>query len=145
MKNFAKNKKIVSIILITSFLISFLLTCFYSNIILTDNFISKILTTNFLIRNFLIFSFLSFISAHLIFNINDLYKWLYKSRYYLFFGIIVFAIIFELNNSSIELWSFFDTNFSQEQSNVIFGKPRLIRIDEWNVYTPMLLSQNPDY
>lgn len=106
---------------------------------------SSINTIIFWIRFFILFFFFFFVFLHFLFSLKDLYCWLYKNRYYLALGIIVFAITFELNNSSIDLWSFLNTNGSQKQSDIIFGQPRDIRSDEWSVYTPMLLSQSPDY
>ena len=109
------------------------------------DFFSLINSINFWIRFNILFFFFLFVFLHCIFNLKNLYAWLYKNRYYLGFGIIVFSVIFELNNSSIDIWKFLDTNCFQEQSNIIFGKPRLVRSDEWSVYTPMLLSQAPEY
>jgi hypothetical protein len=106
---------------------------------------SQIKHINFWIRFIIFFVFLVFICLHFFFNINALYRWLYKKRYWVVFGIILFAVIFELNNSSIDLWHFLNTENPQENSDIILGKTRSIRSDEYATYTPMLLSQNPDY
>lgn len=100
---------------------------------------------NFWIKLLIVFTFLIFVLSHFFFNINSLYNWLYKKRYFIGFVIILFAITFELNNSSIGLWNLLSTDFSQEQSDIIFGKARDIRSDEYAVYTPMLFSQDPNY
>lgn len=131
--------------LIISITVSFLLTYFYPKIILNNNALFEITNINFWIRFILIFTMVAFVYSHFIFNIDYLYKWLYKKRYFISLGIILFVVAFELNNSSIDLWNFLNTDFSQEKTDVILGKPRVIRTDEFSVYTPMLLSQNPDY
>lgn len=100
---------------------------------------------NFWIKFLIVFTFLVFVLSHFFFNISTLYNWLYKKRYFIGFGIILFAIVFELNNSSIGLWNLLSTDFSNNQSDTIFGKARDIRSDEYAVYTPMLFSQEPDY
>ena len=106
---------------------------------------SQIKHINFWIRFLIFLIFLVFVCSHFFFNINNLYKWLYKKRYLVGLGIILFVVIFELNNSSIDLWNFLNTENSQENSDIILGKARTIRSDEYATYTPMLLSQNPDY
>ena len=145
MKFLTKHIKQIFIWLIVSVFISFLLTCFYPKIFFDNNLFFEITNINFWIRFILLFTIVFFISLHFVFNINNLYKWLYKNRYFVCLGIILFVVMFELNNSSIDLWRFLNTDTSQEKSDVILGKTREARFDEWSVYTPMLLSQNPDY
>ena len=145
MKNFSIYIKSIIIVLMVSALFSFLLTYFYPKIVSNNNLFFEMTNINFWIRFMLLFSFVFFISVHFVFNLNSLYKWLYKKRYFISLGIVVFAVIFELNNSSIDLWNFLNTNTSQEKSYIILGKARTVRFDEWSIYTPMLLSQNPEY
>lgn len=104
------------------------------------NFFSQINQLNFWIRYLISFFFLMFVGFHFIFNIEKFYGRIYKYRYYIAFCVILFAIAFELNNTSIEFW-----RFSNNSPDLIFGKARLIRSDEYCTYTPMLLSQDPNY
>ncbi len=144
MKNIIKYKPII-IGLIISFLVSFLLTYFYPKIISDNNLIFEITAINFWIRFIFFYFCIFFVFIHFVFNIDSLYSWLYKKRYFIGLGIILFALIFELNNSSIGLWNLLSTDFSQQKSDIIFGKARDVRSDEWAVYTPMIFSQDSDY
>ncbi len=119
-------------------------TFYFSGINWQDCFL-QLKNINFWIRFLILLTFLIFLFSHFFFNVNVLYNWLYKKRYFIGLGIILFAIVFELNNSSIGLWNLLSTDFSQEQSDIIFGKARDIRSDEYAVYTPMLFSQDSDY
>ena len=118
---------------------------FYFTGVNVQNCLTQLKYMNFWIRFLIVFIFLFFVFSHFFFNINSLYEWLYKNRYLIGLCIILFTILFELNNSSIDLWRFLNTDNSQNSSDIILGKPRLIRSDEWSTYTPMLLSQSPDY
>ena len=51
--------------------------------------------------------------------------------------IFILCIIFEINGSSIDIYS----NLLNTESGIIFGNPRAIRSDEWKVLTPFMLSQ----
>lgn len=146
MKQYIKPLTISTII---SILISFVFCYFYSfksisNFVFSYRILNEIKDINFVIR-FLIVSFsLFFMQLHFIFNINKLYSVIYKSRYYIAAAIILFCLAFELNNSSIDLWNeLYDDN--AKISDVIFGKAKWIRIDEYKIYTPMLMAQSPDY
>ena len=144
MKNFIQHIKPIIVGLIISLLVSFPLTYFYPKIISNNNLVCEIKTIHFLIRFLLSFSFAFFISVHFIFDINKLYKWLYKKRYFIGLVIILFTIVFELNNSSIDFWNSLSVD-SSHKSDIIFGKSRNIKSDEYAVYTPMLFSQDSDY
>ena len=134
---------------IISIIISFIFCLFYSaKTVIEFNFLytltNEIKNINFWIRFLLIFTLVFFIQLHFIFDINKLYNLLYKNRYYIATAIILFAVSFELNNSSIDLWNIINDDNAQI-SDVIFGKARFIRLDEFNVYTPIALSQHPKY
>ena len=101
---------------------------------------NKIFWIRYLIFLILVF----FIGLHFIFDINILYEWLYKNKYYIFTFVVLFVVLFELNNSSIGLWKNIISDTSI-QSNTILGTARNVRADELGVYTPMLLSQFPEY
>jgi len=141
--------KFLSFLTFLSILVSFLFCYFYSfkNIVgfnFSYNFITMLENINFWIRFILVFLLLFFIQLHFIFDINKLYGLFYKSRYYIAGAIILFAVVFELNNSSIDLWNILYDDKDQI-SDIIFGKARWARTDEFQIYTPMLISQSPDY
>ncbi|MCD8045511.1 MAG: TMEM199/VMA12 family vacuolar ATPase assembly factor [Clostridiales bacterium] len=60
------------------------------------------------------------------------------------FGVIIFAIVFELSGSSIGMWQSWVSDPSITDTGIIFGQTRSIRSDEWAVFTPMSLSQYYD-
>ncbi len=93
----------------------------------------------FLMKFFILFIFVCFIFAHLIFNIRTMYEKIFKYKYIIAFAFVAFAVIFELNGSSLAMWQFSVDSIKKE--TVLIGKPRWIRTDEWCVYTPILLSQ----
>jgi len=137
--------KILSFSIPLSILVSLLFCYFYSFQNISEfNFFTVFVNINFWIRFILVFLLLFFVQLHFIFDVNKLYGVLYKKRYYIAFAIILFAVVFELNNSSIDLWNMFYDDKDQI-SDVIFGKARWARTDEFQIYTPMLISQNPDY
>ena len=145
MKHFIQHIKPVIIGFLISLLVSFPLTYFYPKIILNNGLFFEITSINFWIRFLIIFCFVFFVFVHFVFNINNLYKFLYRKRYFICLGIVLFVVLFELNNSSIDLWNFLNTDISQENSDIILGQTRTVRFDEWSIYTPMLLSQSPNY
>ncbi len=145
MKHFIQHIKPVIIGFLISLLVSFPLTYFYPKIILNNGLFFEITSINFWIRFLIIFCFVFFVFVHFVFNINNLYKFLYRKRYFICLGIVLFVVLFELNNSSIDLWNFLNTDISQKNSDIILGQTRTVRFDEWSIYTPMLLSQSPNY
>lgn len=84
--------------------------------------------------------FFLFISAHFIYQINDLYEWLFKNRYYIGVIFVLSCIIFNISGSSIAMWDTYVPN-TTDIDGIIFGIPRAIRSDEWAVNSPMALSQ----
>ncbi|MDD5021934.1 MAG: hypothetical protein PHR82_07410 [Endomicrobiaceae bacterium] len=112
---------------------------FYKNINqITIN--ESIFNKYFFIRFFLIFILMFFAFMHFIFNIKNMYEKIYEYKYYIGFAVVVFAIVCELSGSSIAMWQY-STDYYESQNGLIAGKPRSIRSDEWNVYTPIQLSQ----
>lgn len=97
----------------------------------------------FLIDRYFIFSVgLLFISLHLIFDINKIWSYIYKYRYFL--GIIVFLIlvICGFHGSSIGIYdSIIEPSKSVNYSKPILGINRGIRGDEWAVSSLHNLSQ----
>lgn len=69
---------------------------------------------------------------------GKLFDFLYTNRFYIALAIFAFCVIFELNGSSIGMWSGY---LGGEETGNILGVSRAIRTDEWAVSTPMMLSQ----
>lgn len=83
----------------------------------------------------------AFVSAHFIFDIKKMYDLIFKKRYIIGFIIFTFLVIGKYNGSSIEIWNRIIQPSYQLNNEVIIGKPRDIRSDEWLVSTPITLSQ----
>lgn len=74
------------------------------------------------------------LSADLVWSFVD------RNRFALAAAILVFAVVFELNGSSIAVWNRHVPNLSAEPP--LFGIERTIRSDEYAVFTPMTLAQS---
>ena len=64
---------------------------------------------------------------------------IFKYRWYIGVGLIFLCTIFEIHGSSIGIYA--DIFQHPELSDIIFGKYRPIRSDEWLVFTPFAFSQ----
>lgn len=95
------------------------------------------------LRCFLSFVFFEFVFIHFILDINKMYKFIFKYRYWIALALLGFFILFELSGSSIAEWlKYWEDTLSQGQgTNTLFGIPRAVRSDEWAVNTPIALSQ----
>ncbi len=67
-------------------------------------------------------------------------------HYSLFFGLILLVIfvamvLFEFHGSSIPYWSEYIYDKESDDGNLLWGRPRSVRSDEWLVLTPFMLSQ----
>lgn len=89
------------------------------------------------LRILLLWILFMFIFLHFIFEIKAIYSSIYKYRYWIGLGIIIFCVIFKISGSSINIW----TNYIGGTGENILGKSRPIRSDEWNVNTSMAFSQ----
>jgi len=76
-------------------------------------------------------------------KLNSIGNFIYRYRYFIVIVLFIVCIIFELNGSSISAWNSF-INTGIEKDNVILGKNRNVRADEWATYTPMMFSQKFD-
>ena len=61
-----------------------------------------------------------------------------KYRYLIGLAIVLIAVIFDLNGSSISL---FNTYLGTSDTGLILGKARSIRSDEWAIFTPFAIAQ----
>lgn len=86
-----------------------------------------------------------FILLHLIFPLKQMYEFIYKKRYLLALILFVYIVIMGYSGSSIGCYK---NSFQPEDNNTyyepILGKARAIRSDEWNVNTPIAVSQAND-
>lgn len=106
-------------------------------------FFEKSLSNSFSVDRFLILSLISFFFyAHFIFNIKDMYNFIYKKRYLLGLIFLITVTIFGFHGSSISAWNnIIQPNHNINDGGLILGIPRLIRGDEYLVSTPMIFSQ----
>lgn len=82
-----------------------------------------------------------FLILHCFFDIKQLYEWLHKYRYFLFFALFVFSVLNCFNGSSLGLYdNYFQTGQGSDYIGPVLGKARAIRSDEWMVNVPRLIS-----
>lgn len=67
-------------------------------------------------------------------------KWLFHYRYVVGIFVFVVCVGLELHGSSFNVWLQWLPG-SQQNNELIFGKLRAIRSDEWAVFTPLTLAQ----
>lgn len=86
-----------------------------------------------------------FTLMHFIFKLKDMYEFIYKFRYVIALLILVYIVIMGYSGSSIGCYN----QNIQSESDELYYSPilfdaRPIRSDEWNVNTPIALSQSVD-
>lgn len=93
---------------------------------------------------YMIFFLLSvFILLHINTDVKKLYNYIYDKRFKLSILFFIICVFFEIHGSSMSMW----INYLDSESNdsvyktPIFGVERAIRSDEWNVFTPLAMSQ----
>lgn len=94
--------------------------------------------TDFWIKMLCLFLVMMFISLHFIVDLKELYSFLYKWRFVIGAGLVVFGVVFNLNGSSIARWADF---VSTPDTHTLFGSARPIRSDEYGVLTSFSISQ----
>lgn len=130
MNKFKKHKKILGII--SFILLECLLVIVEKKYIQMEN--GK--------ERFIILSLVSlFISIHFFVNISKMYDWIFHKRYYICAVFLIFVTIMGYSGSSIEFWNYTIQGKYHLQSSTILGKPRSIRVDEYNVSSPTVFSQ----
>lgn len=86
-----------------------------------------------------------FISVHFIFKVKDIYGFIYKYRFLLALLVFTYIVIMGYSGSSIGIYKdIIQSSDSQAYYSPILGKSRVIRGDEWNVNTPLAISQSID-
>lgn len=84
-----------------------------------------------------------FTFLHAILPLNEMYEFIYKKRYLLAIIILIYIVVMGYSGSSIGVYQ----HVIQPESTKIdylpiLGKERPIRSDEWNVGTPVAISQS---
>lgn len=84
-----------------------------------------------------------FILLHLIFKVNKIYEFIYKYRYAIAAVVLVYIVVMEYSGSSIGCYNkLYQTENTSIYYTPILGDSREIRTDEWNVNTPIAISQS---
>lgn len=133
-----QNKGILSIILpvfLALLVESYNTLVEHSNLLYSaSDFFSLFSFSRFLIL-LIIFLSISYILSNEIWR-NKLFNYIYIYRLPLACILIIFAVIFQIHGSSINQLHWFDVNHSP-----LVGISRYFRTDEFNVHTPLALSQ----
>ena len=88
-----------------------------------------------------IFTFFVLISFYSLYY-KKINIFLFEYRYFIAFVCFVLCVLFEVNGSSIGLYCSF---FGENDNDIVLGISRVSRHDEWNVFTPMGISQYYNY
>lgn len=84
----------------------------------------------------------AFVGLHFVLKLNNLYEWIYRQRYKLAAGFLVFVMLFKLSGSSIVNFNDqFQTNSDDNRFHPLLGFARMVRTDEWATSTLYILSQ----
>lgn len=67
------------------------------------------------------------------------FEWVIDHRIVIGIVVLAFCVIFQISGSSIAMWG--DMLGGERLNGTLFGIPRSIRSDEWNVFTPFAFSQ----
>lgn len=93
-------------------------------------------------RMLIIAMIFGFIGLHFVFKLNDLYEFIYRQRYKLAVGFLVFVMLFKLSGSSIVNFNDqFQTESDDNRFHPLLGFARMVRTDEWATSTLYILSQ----
>ncbi len=85
-------------------------------------------------------SIFSFLLLHIMFDIEDLYNYIFKNRYKLAACLLLFTSLMQFTNSSNSYYSL--ATFEKDKYNSIYGKPISYLSDEYSVETPIAISQS---
>lgn len=85
---------------------------------------------------------LLFISLHFFIEPKKIWDFVYRKRWFICAGILIFVLIMEYNTSSIGMYdAYIQPNYTSKSYYPIFGQSRAIRSDEWASTTPLKISQ----
>ena len=95
----------------------------------------------FVNRLVLIVLLFAFILLHFFVDIPRLYDWIFRKRFWIAAGVVIFFVINQYNFSSISIYNdLVQYNYGSEYMSPILGQGRNIRSDEWLAMTPARLS-----
>lgn len=92
-----------------------------------------------LIRIAILMGLLMIPTAWIVLGFSKVNAGLHKYRYWIGMGLIIGAVVLNISGSSQDMWNIYFGGDGSE--NIVFGKPRSIRSDEWLVNTPLAFSQ----
>ena len=82
-----------------------------------------------------------FILIHFVFKLNEMYEFIYKKRFIISLVLLVVLVLLGYSGSSMNMYNhYIQPNIPV--ANIVFGKERSIRSDEWAVTTPLIFSGN---
>lgn len=79
-----------------------------------------------------------FLLLHVVWGIDSLYAFLFQRRWLIGACLLALGVLLNLNGSSLEMWK---NLLPIDQVSRVFGSPRIMRTDEYNVMTPLSFSQ----
>lgn len=132
MKKFTKKGNYTKTKIIIAIIISILVSCMF-----------VVIKGNIIWDRIPIFSvIIMFALLHLIIPVKQIYDFVYKKRYLIAIVIFAYIVIMEYSGSSIGCYNYnIQPEATGEYYTPIFGQAKPIRSDEWNVNTPIAVSQ----
>lgn len=131
--NFTKTK--IALVIILSGLLS--IACEYT---IFRRWYPEFISKN---RIMLVSIIFIFIGIHFVFKISKMYEFIHKHRYKIACAFLLFVMAFKYSGSSIVNFnSLIQSHNDNSRYHTLFGKPRMIRTDEWATSTTYILSQS---
>lgn len=89
------------------------------------------------------FLFAYFIYLHFVIEPKYIYRFIYRYRFALAFATFAVCVVLQLHGSSMGMWNYYLYSGDEPSrfQEPLFGMQRAIRSDEWNVFTPLAMSQ----
>ena len=135
-KKFFNDKRNILI-----FILAVFISIIISSMILNNRFIlSDLVAINFWLF-LLVFCCICFLFSHFIFNIKDIYSYIYNNRFKISILLLLILVLGKFHGSSIGMWNDYIQSNEDYSNTTIVGKPRAFRSDEWLVNTPFAFSQ----
>ncbi|MFR6072261.1 MAG: hypothetical protein ACLUHF_04335 [Faecalitalea cylindroides] len=103
--------------------------------------LSSVMTLRFWYREFFLFVVFVFVGLHFLVPIRQFYNWIFKYRWLIGIGVLVFLTILRFHGDSIAFYyNSIQPGVGDEFAKPIFGVMRAIRSDEFVVSTPNALA-----
>lgn len=98
-----------------------------------------------LYRAFILFFVVFFLSMHFVYPVKKIYDFMFKYRWYIGIGLLLFVTLFKINGDSMAYYTMtIQGDKVDALSYPIFGKIRTIRSDEFLVGNPGILASAMD-